>query len=341
MNAGNNDFSMVHINVITGFLGAGKTTLIRHLLAHKPVAERWGVLVNEFGEVGIDGALLSSPATGAVIKEVPGGCLCCANGLPFQIALNQLLAAKQLDRLLIEPTGLGHPLEILALLAQPCYQAVSQLGSTLTLVDARKIKDPRYTEHALFNQQLLVADYILAAKADTYSADEYTQLNHYVTALRPKAPFSISAIEQGAGQIAWLQGAAQAWRLNASTAQARKSDSSAASAPLLSLAPQYNSQGLVFKHKYADGFHAYGWAFAPELVFSSEALEHCLLGLSCERLKAVMITHTCVRGFNLADGVLSVTELDDCFDSRLELISLEAIDVASLEARLLASLVAS
>ncbi len=61
-------------NVITGFLGAGKTTVILHLLKQKPKDEVWGVLVNEFGEVGIDGAMLAG--SGAVVREIPGGCMC-------------------------------------------------------------------------------------------------------------------------------------------------------------------------------------------------------------------------------------------------------------------------
>ncbi len=69
---------MTKTNLITGFLGSGKTTTIRHLLAHKPEHERWAVLVNEFGEIGIDGALLAD--SGAVLKEIPGGCMCCVNG---------------------------------------------------------------------------------------------------------------------------------------------------------------------------------------------------------------------------------------------------------------------
>ena len=68
---------MTKTNLITGFLGSGKTTSILHLLANKDPAEKWAVLVNEFGEVGIDGALLSS--SGAMIKEIPGGCMCCVN----------------------------------------------------------------------------------------------------------------------------------------------------------------------------------------------------------------------------------------------------------------------
>jgi G3E family GTPase len=74
-------------NLITGFLGSGKTTSILHLLAHKPADEKWAVLVNEFGEVGIDGALLAD--SGALLKEIPGGC--CVNGLPMQVGLNTLL----------------------------------------------------------------------------------------------------------------------------------------------------------------------------------------------------------------------------------------------------------
>lgn len=98
---------MTKTNLITGFLGSGKTTSILHLLANKDPAEKWAVLVNEFGEVGIDGALLAD--SGAMIKEIPGGCMCCVNGLPMQVGLNTLLRQGKPDRLLIEPTGLGHP----------------------------------------------------------------------------------------------------------------------------------------------------------------------------------------------------------------------------------------
>ncbi len=85
---------MTKTNLITGFLGSGKTTSILHLLAHKDPAEKWAVLVNEFGEVGIDGALLAD--SGALLKEIPGGCMCCVNGLPMQVGLNTLLRRANL-----------------------------------------------------------------------------------------------------------------------------------------------------------------------------------------------------------------------------------------------------
>ena len=112
-------------NIITGFLGVGKTTAIMSLLKKKPETERWAVLVNEFGEVGLDKALLSSDSSesdGLIIKEVPGGCMCCTAGLPVTVALNQILREVQPDRLLIEPSGLGHPKEVLDILTSRQYR---------------------------------------------------------------------------------------------------------------------------------------------------------------------------------------------------------------------------
>ena len=100
--------SNIETNIITGFLGAGKSTAILNLLEQKPDNERWAVLVNEFGEVGIDGGMLAGNSdSGVYIREVPGGCMCCAAGLPMQMAMNMLLARAKPTRLIIEPTGLS------------------------------------------------------------------------------------------------------------------------------------------------------------------------------------------------------------------------------------------
>ena len=108
--------SPVPTNIITGFLGTGKTSTILQLLKSKPEHERWAILVNEFGEIGVDGSLFwgkHQEDSGVYIREVPGGCMCCASGFPVQVALNQLLTRAKPDRLLIEPTGLGHPVALL------------------------------------------------------------------------------------------------------------------------------------------------------------------------------------------------------------------------------------
>ncbi|MEN9464185.1 MAG: hypothetical protein RL217_366, partial [Pseudomonadota bacterium] len=111
---------MTRVHIITGFLGTGKTTAILHLLKNKNPNEKWAVLVNEFGEIGIDGTILKQ--AGVAVREVPGGCLCCVSGLPFQMGLNFLLAREKPDVLIIEPTGLGHPKNILKTLLDDNYR---------------------------------------------------------------------------------------------------------------------------------------------------------------------------------------------------------------------------
>jgi len=126
-------------HVIAGPLGAGKTTLIRHLLAQRPASERWAVLINEFGLVGLDAALLSRDEDGIAIGEVAGGCLCCVNGMPFQVGLARLLRKSRPDRLFIEPSGLGHPLQLLAQLQQAPWAGVLTTQPLLVVVDAQSM----------------------------------------------------------------------------------------------------------------------------------------------------------------------------------------------------------
>ena len=79
------DKTLINVHIITGFLGVGKTSCIQHLIQHKPDNERWAVLVNEYGQQGIDGSLFQ--ADKLIVKQVAGGCACCAALLPFQTAL--------------------------------------------------------------------------------------------------------------------------------------------------------------------------------------------------------------------------------------------------------------
>ncbi|ORM75537.1 hypothetical protein HA42_20420, partial [Pantoea deleyi] len=176
---------MTRVNLITGFLGSGKTTLLCHLLAARPQNEKWAVLVNEFGEIGIDGALLAD--RGATVKEIPGGCLCCVNGLPLQVGLNLLLKDKP-DRLLIEPTGLGHPRRVLEILKSPVYQTWLQLNATLTLLDPRQLADPRIAANENFRDQLAAADIIIASKRDSWDTQDRQRLTEWLQQSQPPRP---------------------------------------------------------------------------------------------------------------------------------------------------------
>lgn len=154
----------IGLNLVTGFLGAGKTTVLRHLLAQRRPGERMAVLVNEFGEIGIDGALLAGDDV--QVREVPGGCLCCANGLSFKVALNALLKQARPTRVLVEPTGLGHPQQLLAQLAAPEYRNVLDVRATMCVVDPVAARDPRVGDSELFAQQLASADVLVINHAD-------------------------------------------------------------------------------------------------------------------------------------------------------------------------------
>ncbi|WP_210667639.1 CobW family GTP-binding protein [Pseudomonas protegens] len=160
-------------HVIAGPLGAGKTTLIRHLLAQRPRNERWAVLINEFGLVGLDAALLSRDEDGIAIGEVAGGCLCCVNGMPFQVGLGRLLRKSRPDRLFIEPSGLGHPLQLLAQLKQAPWAGVLTIQPLLMVVDAQSMARNEPLPDAQ-QQAFNVSEYVLFNKSE--AVDEKSKL---------------------------------------------------------------------------------------------------------------------------------------------------------------------
>lgn len=311
----NNRISAIPTNIITGFLGVGKTSAILHLLKSKPADERWAVLVNEFGEIGVDGSLFGgqhSEEQGVFIREVPGGCMCCAAGLPMQVALNQLLARAKPDRLLIEPTGLGHPKEVLQVLSADYYQDTLDLQKILTLVDARKLSDERYTSHQTFNQQIAIADIIVGNKQDLYQRED-------------KAKLEIYAKQQGAAEAVVLfaqNGEIAPLHLQGKTAAKAKAHHhhSGEEKPLLSELPIPDC-GYIKAINEGEGFHSIGWRFSPSHVFNYQKLFLFLSGINAERMKAVFITESGVFGYNLTSDALTEVELDDCIESRVEIIA--------------------
>lgn len=326
----------VPTNIITGFLGVGKTSAILHLLKSKPQTERWAILVNEFGEIGIDGSLIQGKymeEQGVFIREVPGGCMCCTSGLPMQIALTQLLVMSKPDRLIIEPTGLGHPEEVLQTLSGDNYKDMLDIQKIVTLVDARKVSDPRYREHETFRQQIQIADTVVGNKQDLYADGDKAALDAYVK-------------EHCAKNVELLfteQGVISAERLVGGT------ESSVQPMNLLTINNQNSSEalpldavaipecGYLKATNSGEGFQSVGWRFSSDKTFDKDKLFVFLNGVIAERLKAVFITDSGIFGYNSTEDALTEVAIKNSDESRIEIIATD-INV-QMETQLMACLI--
>ncbi|NIE53514.1 GTP-binding protein [Pantoea sp. Ap-870] len=319
---------MTRVNLITGFLGSGKTTTLLHLLAHKPANEKWAILVNEFGEIGIDGALLAD--RGATLKEIPGGCMCCVNGLPLQVELNMLLKQTQPDRLIIEPTGLGHPKQLLNMLRAAVYQPWIRVDATLTLLDPRQLADTRVTENENFRDQLIAADIIIANKSDKWDAEDRQRLASW----QQQHLGDRQLVEASWGNIdpALLSQPALADRAVPDAAHHHHSSRPQGLAALKLEGEARWRRAL----NEGQGYASCGWIFDGDTVFDTiPALEWARLA-PVDRVKGVLRT---------ADGLVSINRQgEDLFietrpvtppDSRIELIHHQAADWNALQTALL------
>jgi G3E family GTPase len=306
----------IPVNIITGFLGSGKTSAVLNLLKQKPPEEHWAILVNEFGEIGVDRSLMQGHAVThdrVAILEVPGGCMCCAAGLPMQMALSQLLFFGKPDRLLIEPTGLGHPVEVLQTLFSEAYIEILEVQSTLTLIDARSAASERHANHASFVQQLRIADLILANKKDLYSNHELALIDNLVQQHCDRE-IPVYPTEQGKIDLALIT-QPTTWIPTIGKPHHAEPNYILAADRILP------DSGYIGAINSTDGFQSVGWRFSAAKPFDYSKVFHFLKELQVDRAKAVFITEKGIYGYNLAGSTLSEIEIDDCAESRIEIIA--------------------
>jgi G3E family GTPase len=326
--------SNIGTNIITGFLGSGKSTAILELLKQKPSNERWAVLVNEFGEVGIDGGLLGSNNDSNVfIREVPGGCMCCAAGLPMQMALSMLLARAKPDRLIIEPTGLGHPFEVANTLSAEHNRELLNLQATLTLVDARKIADDRYTSHATFNEQLEIADVVVASKTDLYGPDDLSNLRDYLEEKDWLQQRELIEVSHGVLSPDWLAREGRSWTNKGGVEV--KAPTAVEPEPTELVFPP---EGFIRLSNKGEGFVSHGWIFEQSFVFDRLAVSELIHSVQAERIKALLRTDAGDIGFNYSGDSLEEIPLRPLDDNRIEVIAAENFRAAAFESQLLSAM---
>ena len=177
---------MVKINIISGFLGAGKTTLIKKLLAGALKGEKVILLENEYGEVGVDGSFMKD--AGIVVDELNSGCICCTLAGDFQKAIDELIAKYNPDRILVEPTGVGKLSEIIAAV-EKCKARHPEvvIGGCATVVDAGKCRMYMKNFGEFFLDQVKYASTIIFSRTQLLSADRVEKSRALIAEQHPDA----------------------------------------------------------------------------------------------------------------------------------------------------------
>ncbi|MBQ6066726.1 MAG: GTP-binding protein [Clostridia bacterium] len=160
---------MTKIDIFSGFLGAGKTTLIKKLIADSYKGEKLVLIENEFGEIGIDGGFLQD--AGIEITEMNSGCICCSLVGDFREALAKVLAQFSPDRIIIEPSGVGKLSDVIRAVSSVASDDV-RLNAFTTVVDAGKCKMYMKNFGEFFNDQVEHAGTIVMSHADTVSPEK-------------------------------------------------------------------------------------------------------------------------------------------------------------------------
>ena len=189
---------MTKIDIISGFLGAGKTTFIKKLLKEAIAGEKVVLIENEFGEIGIDGGFLKD--SGIEIREMNSGCICCSLVGDFGRSFNEVLTKYTPDRVIIEPSGVGKLSDVMKAVCDVAGEIDVVLNGSVTVVDAQKCKMYMKNFGEFFNNQIESAGTIVLSRTDVADADKVAQCVEMIREKNPKAAIVTTPIDKLTGE---------------------------------------------------------------------------------------------------------------------------------------------
>lgn len=189
---------MTKIDIISGFLGAGKTTLIKKLLSEAFKGEQVVLIENEFGEIGIDGGFLKE--SGIEIREMNSGCICCSLVGDFGKSLREVVDTYHPDRILIEPSGVGKLSDVIKAVQDVQGDIDAVLNSFSTVVDVTKCRIYRKNFGEFFSNQIEYAGAVILSRTDKAKPEKVEESVVLLRELNSKAPFITTPIAQLPGE---------------------------------------------------------------------------------------------------------------------------------------------
>ena len=172
-------------NLIVGFLGSGKTTAIVNLIQQRLQGEHWSILVNEFGTVSIDHALVDSSHDQIAVEKLGGGCACCTMSFAFKPLLAQFIRRSKPDRLILEPSGVSHPAKVVDLLRSSDFSGVIDLRNIICLIDPKDFDDPKWQESEIFQDQVQLADIVIINWTDSRPQEQVNRCRQWIDSFNP------------------------------------------------------------------------------------------------------------------------------------------------------------
>ena len=326
---------LIPTNLITGFLGTGKTTAIRDLINHRPVGERWSVFINEYGMVSIDDLMFDDQSRDVQIQELAGGCFCCTTSGMLDTVLMQFIRRTKPDRLLIEPSGAGHPARVIDTLRSDRFRQALDLRATICLVDPKDFENPRVTNTEGFHDQIQMADVVAINWLDKRESAQVERCRQWIEQFDPPK-LLVAETQQGRLKLEWLDLTGTVVRpprfKNAHEAHPpdthpkQNNEEAPLSVPeLISLnQPAVTGRPVRLENEGGDQ-RACGWIFSAAEVFDRDELFDYLGALQpIQRIKGLFRCHDDWWLINRSGSEVSITPTAYRRDSRVEIITNES-----------------